>query len=261
MIGQGRSSQRYRQSKCDFSARLTKRLRELAAKHPRYGYRRMTALLRGEGWRVNRKRIQRLWRVEGLRVPIKQRKRRRLGNIDGSISRRRAEHRQDVWSYDFVMDQTEDGRRLKMLPIVDEFSRECLTVEVARHLTGQDVINTLDKLFKERGAPRHLRSDNGPEFVACAIKEWLANSKVETLYIEPGSPWQNAYAESFNSRFRDELLDREIFTTLIEAKVLVADYVRQYNTERPHSSLNYQTPAAFVAVQTQTMNSVVHAGL
>ncbi len=176
MIGQGRSSQRYRQSKCDFSARLTKRLRELAAKHPRYGYRRMTALLRGEGWRVNRKRIQRLWRVEGLRVPIKQRKRRRLGNIDGSISRRRAEHRQDVWSYDFVMDQTEDGRRLKMLPIVDEFSRECLTVEVARHLTGQDVINTLDKLFKERGAPRHLRSDNGPEFVACAIKEWLASA-------------------------------------------------------------------------------------
>ncbi len=220
----------------------------------------MTALLRGEGWRVNRKRIARLWRLEGLRVPIKQVKRRRFGNINGSCARRRAAHRQAVWSYDFVMDQTEDGRRLKMLPVVDEFSRECLTVEVARHLTAQDVVRTLARLFKEHGAPRYLRSDNGPEFVACAVKEWLATSKVETLYIEPGSPWQNAYAESFNSRFRDELLDREIFTTLLEAKVLVADYVRQYNTERPHSSLNYQTPAAFAAAQKQMTDSVVQVG-
>ncbi len=213
-----------------------------------------------EGWRVNRKRVQRLWRLESLRVPIKQRKRRRLGNIDGAVTRRRAEHRLDVWSYDFVMDATEDGRRLKMLPIVDEFSRECLTVEVARHLTATDVIVTLDRLFKEHGAPRYLRSDNGPEFVAHAVKDWLTKSSVATLYIEPGAPWQNAYSESFNSRFRDELLDREVFTTLAEAKVLAEDYRRSYNTERPHSSLEYQTPAAFIVAQTQTINSVSYAG-
>ncbi len=220
----------------------------------------MTALLRGEGWGVNRKRIQRLWRAEGLRVPIKQRKRRRLGNVEGSIARRSARHRLDVWSYDFVMDQTEDGRRLKMLPVVDEFTRECVEIEVARHLTAADVISVLDRLFKEHGAPRYLRSDNGPEFVACTVKTWLALEHVETLYIEPGSPWQNAYSESFNSRFRDELLDRESFTTLTEAKVLIAGYRRHYNTERPHSSLQYMTPAAFAAARIQTMNSVIQTG-
>jgi len=148
-----------------------------------------------------------------------------------------------------VMDQTEDGRRLKLLPVVDEYTRECLTVEVARHFTSQDVVRTLDYLFKERGAPEFIRSDNGPEFIATAVKEWLASSGVSTLYIEPGSPWENAYSESFNSRFRDELLDREMFTSLIEAKVLVADYVSGYNHERPHSALRYETPAAFAAAQ------------
>lgn len=220
----------------------------------------MTALLRAEGWRVNRKRIQRLWRLEGLRVSAKQHKRRRLGNADGSIFRRRAEYRRDVWSYDFVMDQTEDGRRLKMLPVVDEFSRECLTVKVARSLTAPDVVRALDQLFKGHGAPRYLRSDNGPELVARAVREWLAQAGVETLYIEPGRPWQNAYVESFNSRFRDELLDREVFTTLTEAKVLVGDYVRRYNTERPHSSLGYRTPSAFAAARIQPQNSVGYVG-
>jgi len=214
-----------------------------------------------EGWRVNRKRVQRLWRLEGLRVPLKQHKRRRLGNIDAAITRRRAQQRLDVWSYDFVMDATEDGRRLKMLPIVDEFSRECLSIQVARHLTATDVVATLNRLFKEHGAPRFLRSDNGPEFIARAVREWLAKSNVGTLYIEPGAPWQNAYSESFNSRFRDELLDREIFTTLAEAKVLVADYRHSYNTEPPHSSLQYQTPAAFAAAQNQPSNSVSYSGL
>ncbi len=159
-----------------------------------------------------------------------------------------------------MMDQTEDGKRLKILPIVDEFTRECLEIEVARHLSAKDVIRVLDRLFKERGAPEFIRSDNGGEFIANAVKAWLQKSQVETLYIEPGSPWQNAYSESFNSRFRDELLDREVFTTLLEAKVLVADYRRHYNTERPHSSLHYQTPAAFVVAQTQTMNSVIQTG-
>jgi transposase InsO family protein len=158
------------------------------------------------------------------------------------------------------MDATEDGRRLKMLPVVDEFSRECFDIEVARHLTATDVVATLERLFKEHGAPRFIRSDNGPEFVALAVKNWLTKSGVGTLYIEPGSPWQNAYSESFNSRFRDELLDREIFTTLAEAKVLVEEYRREYNAERPHSSLSYQTPAAFIGAQAQTINSVSYAG-
>ncbi len=231
-------------------------------KHPRYGYRRITALLRVEGWRVNRKRVGRIWRLEGLRVATKQRKRRRLGSQDGTVTRRYASARNEVWSYDFVMDQTEDGRRLKMLPVVDEYTRECLGIEVARSLTAGDVIAVLAKLFTTHGAPRYLRCDNGPEFIAGAVKNWLTQSGVETLYIEPGSPWQNAYSESFNSRFRDELLDREVFTSLMEAQFLVEAYRREYNTERPHISLGYQTPAAFViAAQNQPPNSVSYVGL
>lgn len=230
--------------------------------YPRYGYRRITALLRIEGWGVNRKRIGRIWRLEGLRVATKQRKRRRLGSQDGAVTRRRASSRNEVWSYDFVMDHTEDGRRLKMLPVVDEYTRECLSIEVARSLTASDVIAVLAVLFTKHGAPRYLRSDNGPEFIAGAVKDWLTQSGVETLYIEPGSPWQNAYSESFNSRFRDELLDREVFTSVTEAQVLVEDYRCEYNTERPHSSLGYQTPAAFVsAARNQPPNSVSYVGL
>lgn len=259
-IEQGGSTQRYAEKKRGTKARLIKRLDELSRRHPPYGYRRITALLRREGWRVNRKRVARLWRLEGLQVPQKQRQRRRLGAADHAVVRRAATHRNEVWSYDFVMDQTEDGRRLKLLPVVDEFTRECMEIEVARRLTAQDVIGVLDRLFTERGAPCFLRSDNGPEFIAQAIKEWLAKSGVATLYIEPGAPWQNAYSESFNSRFRDELLDREVFTTLTKAKVLVADYRRHYNVERPHSSLSCQTPAAFVAAQHQPMNSVIQTG-
>ena len=228
---------------------MVKRVLELAGHHPRYGYRRITALLRREGWHVNRKRVHRIWRREGLKVVIRQRKRRRLGSAANGCQRRRAERRNHVWSYDFVMDQTEDGRRLKMLPVVDEYTRECLMVEVAHHFTARDVIRTLARLFKERGAPQFIRSDNGPEFIATAVKEWLAAAGVTTLYIEPGSPWENAYAESFNSRFRDELLNRELFTSLAEAQVLVADYVGGYNDERPHSALDYETPAAFAAAQ------------
>lgn len=248
-MGCARSTHRYEPRTSDEAERLVKRVLALAARHPRYGYRRITALLRREGWRVNRKRIHRIWRREGLRVPIRQRKRRRRGAAGNAYHLRRAAARNQVWSYDFVMDQTEDGRRLKLLPVVDEYTRECLTVEVARHFTAADVVRTLDRLFKERGTPRYLRSDNGPEFIATAVKEWLSASGVATLYIEPGSPWENAYVESFNSRFRDELLDRELFTSLTEAKVLVTDYVTGYNHERPHSALAYRTPAAFAAAQ------------
>ena len=181
-------------------------------------------------------------------MPKKQRKRQRLGCSDNSCIGQRAEYINHVWSYDFVMDQTEDGSRLKMLPIVDEFTRECLLIDVERSITAKDVIATLEYLFAVRAVPAYLRSDNGPEFIADAIKKWLAESGVGTLYIEPGSPWENAYIESFISRFEDELLNGESFGSVKEAKVLVEEHRLDYNDHRPHSSLGYMTPAAFAAM-------------
>lgn len=180
-------------------------------------------------------------------MPKKQRKHKRLGCSDNSCIRQRAEYIDHVWSYDFVIDQTEDGRRLKMLPILDEFTRECLSIDVTRSITAKDVIATLEHLFVVRGVPAHIRSDNGPEFIADAIKRWLSDSGVGTLYIEPGSPWENAYIESFISHFEDELLNSELFGNVKEAKVLVEEYRLDYNHHRPHSSLDYTTPAAFAA--------------
>jgi transposase InsO family protein len=246
-LGWARSSQRYVGRVTSQEQRLVARLLALSRAHPRYGYRRITALLRAEGWRVNRKRVQRLWREHGLKVPQKQRKKRRLGCSANGATRRRAEHRNQVWSYDFLEDRTADGRRLKLLPIVDEFTRECLTIEVERSMTAQEVVATLQYLFELRGVPEYLRSDNGPEFIAQAVRSWLAKSEVKTLYIKPGSPWENAYSESFNSRPRDELLNREVFATLAEAKVLTEDYRLEYNHRRPHSALGYRTPAAYAA--------------
>jgi putative transposase len=228
---------------------LLLRLRALARENPRYGYRRIKALLQREGWAVNLKRVHRLWRREGLKVPQVQRKRRRLGSSENGCNRLRAERPNHVWSYDFVMDQTAEGRRLKMLPVVDEFTRECLTIEVERSLVAEDVVSTLEYLFEVRGVPEHIRSDNGPEFIADAVKGWLARQESKTLYIEPGSPWENAYSETFNSRLRDELLDREVFETLKEAKVILEDHRLDYNHRRPHSSLGYRTPAEFAAGQ------------
>ena len=247
VVGQPRSTQRYEPKEAEDEKPLVRRMKELSAQHPRYGYRRVWALLRREKFVVNRKRVHRLWRREGLRVPGKQRKRRRLGQGNNSCTRRRAEHPDHVWSYDFVMDQTSDGRRLKLLPVVEEFTRECLAIEVERHFTARDVVATLKYLFELQGAPRFIRSDNGPEFIADAVKAWLATSGCGTLYIEPGSPWENAYVESFNGKSEDELLNREQFQTLKEAKVLVEDYRLGYNHRRPHSALNYLTPAAFAA--------------
>jgi putative transposase len=246
-LGVHRSGVRYRAKASPQRDALVRRMHELARKHPRYGYRRVAALLRREGWRVNTKRVHRLWRREGLKVPQKQRKRRRLGTSANGCARRRAGRPDEVWSYDFVLDQTADGRRLKVLPVVDEYTRECLALVVARRLTARDVVAVLARLFRERGVPGHLRSDNGPEFIAAAVKGWLAVSGVGTLYIEPGSPWENAYSESFNSRLADELLDREVFASLKEARVLLEGYRRQYNAERPHSSLGYVAPAVFAA--------------
>ncbi len=249
VLGQPRSTQRYARRKGKKDRILKERMVVLSRENPRYGYRRVWALLRREGRMVNKKRLYRLWREEGLKVPDKQRKRRRLlpGGSENSCARRRATHRNHVWSYDFVMDETEDGRRLKMMPIVDEYSRECLTVEVERSITAQDIVRTLAALFEQRGEPSFIRSDNGPEFIAQAVKRWLEVSGVKTLYIEPGAPWENAYSETFISRLGDELLKREVFTGLLEAKVLVEEYRNHYNRKRPHSALGYRTPAEFAA--------------
>lgn len=206
--------------------------------------------MRREGWRVNKKRVHRLWREEGMKVPQTQQKRRRVmeGSSENGCKKRKAEHKDHVWSYDFVMDRTsDDGRRLKMMPVVDEYTRESLTIEVERSIKAEDVVDTLAHLFELRGEPVYIRSDNGPEFVASAVKNWLAACGVGTLYIEPGSPWENAYTESFNGRLGDELLKREEFASLLEAKVLVEEYREHYNRRRPHSALGYRTPMEFSA--------------
>ena len=222
---------------------VVEEIMKIIHEYPGYGYRRITALLRAEGWRVNRKRLYRLWKREGLKVPVKQRKRRRLGSSDNGVVRRKSEHINHVWSYDFLMDQTDDGRVLKILAILDEHTRECLTLEVARRIRSCDVIALLEYLFAVRGVPEYIRSDNGSEFTAKAVRKWLMRLGVKTAYIEPGSPWENGYIESFNGKLRDELLNREIFDTLLEAKILVERWRREYNHIRPHSSLNYRPPA------------------
>ena len=221
---------------------LTGRIIELATSYGRYGYRLITWLLRNEGWKVNHKRVERIWRQEGLKVPKKQRKRRRLWLNDGSCIRLRPEHRNHVWSYDFVTARTDNGKAFRMLNIIDEYTRECLDITVERKITSNIVIERLAHLFITRGIPEHIRSDNGPEFTAKAVRKWLSRLGVTTLFIEPGSPWENGYVESFNARSRDGLLDGEIFTTLLEAKVLIENWRREYNTVRPHSSLGYKPP-------------------
>ena len=202
-----------------------------------------------DGRSVNLKRVHRLWRREGLKVPQIRRRRRRLGQSENGCARRRAERPDHVWSYDFIHDQTADGRGLKILPVVDEYTRECLTIEVERSLTAEDVVSTPEYPFEVRGEPGFIRSDNGPEFVAEAVRGWLAGRGAKTLDIAPGGPWENAYSETFNSRLRDELLDREAFETLKEAKVILEDHRLGYNHRRPHSSLGYRTPAEFAAAR------------
>ncbi len=258
VLNQSRSSQRRVSTKVGKDAALVERMVALSRENPRYGYRRVWALLvRREGWAVNKKRVQRLWREAGLKVPAgRERKRRRLGSSENGCTRRRAEYIDHVWSYDFAMDATEDGRRLKVMPIVDEYGRECLALEMERSITAKDVVGTLDRLFTERGEPDYIRSDNGPEFIADAIKSWLAASGVETLYIEPGAPWENAYSETFISRLRDELLDREAFANLTEAQVLAGDYREHYNHSRPHGALGYLTPAEFAAREAEQLEFV-----
>jgi putative transposase len=243
VLGQHRSTQRKPPRRPDDEAALTAEIIAFATRYGRYGYRRITALLRRAGWVVNLKRVERIWRREGLKVPHKQPKRGRLWLTDGSCVRLRPEHQNHVWSYDFIEDRTHDGRKLRMLNVIDEFTRECLAIRVERKLKSLDVIDVLSDLFILRGVPKHIRSDNGPEFIAKAVREWIAAVGAKTAYIEPGSPWENGYCESFNSKLRDEMLNMEVFSSLKEAKVLIEGWRRHYNTERPHASLGYRPPA------------------
>ena len=243
VLGQHRSTQRRPPRGAEDEAALTADIIELARQYGRYGYRRVTALLRRAGWQVNRKRVERIWRREGLKVPRQQRKRGRLWLADGSCVRLRPEYPGHVWAYDFVEGRTHDGRKFRILVVIDEASRQCLALLVQRRIRSEDVLAVLAELFVLHGVPAHIRSDNGPEFVATAVRDWLGRIGVTTLYIEPGSPWENGYCESFNGSLRDELLDGEIFYTLAEAQVLIEGWRRHYNTVRPHSSLGYRAPA------------------
>lgn len=247
VLAQPRMTQRYEPKQADKDKPLIAAMKRLAGKNPRYGYRFITAKLRQEGWQVNHKRVQRLWRKEGLQVVYKHKRKKSLGSSENACFVKKAEFINHVWTYDFIEDRTEDSRKLKFLTVLDEYTRESPAIEVERSITAKYVIGVLEYLFMVRGVPKFIRSDNGPEFIAEAIKQWLKNKSVGTLYIEPGCPWENGYAESFQGRFRDELLDRELFHSVKEAKVLAENWRLEYNHDRPHSSLNYMTPASFAA--------------
>lgn len=243
VLGQSRATQRQIPLVPDDEGALTSAIIRLASTYGRYGYRRITALLRTEGWRANHKRVERIWPREGLKVPKRQPKRGRLWLTDGSCIRLRPCWRNHVWLYDFVAARTHDGKAIRMLTVIDEYTRECLAFDVARRLRADDVLFCLSELMIERGVPNYIRSDNGPEFTAKAVRQWLGRVGAETLYIEPGSPWENRYCESFNGKLRDELLECEIFFTLQEARILIERWHQVYNQIRPHSSLGYRLPA------------------
>jgi transposase InsO family protein len=242
VVGQSRATQRYNKRPADDEDFLTTRVIELASQYGRYGYRRVTALLRNEGWIINHKRVERIWRREGLKVPQKQPKRGRLWLNVGSIVRLKPLFPQHVWSYDFMQARTDNGVPFRILNVIDEYTRECLASRAARRFTHFDVLDTLTELFVQRGVPVHIRSDNGAEFTAKRVRSWLSKLQIKPLFIEPGSPWENGYIESFNGKMRDELLNGEIFYSLKEAQILIGMWRKEYNTIRPHSSLGYLPP-------------------
>jgi len=247
-LGVARSTIRYIPQPREDESALTAAVTRLASQYGRYGYRRVHALLRAEGWQVSHSRVLRIWRREGLKVPYKQPKRSRLWLNDGScirLSRRRRNH---VWSRDFVFDRTRDGRTLKLMVVIDEFTRRCLAIHVARRIRSKEALEIFAELMVEHGVPEHVRSDNGPEMVAEELRDWLGHMGTKTAYIEPGSPWKNGYCESFNGRLRDELLNGEIFYTLKEAQVVIEHWRNHYNTQRPHSALGYRPPAPEVVI-------------
>jgi transposase InsO family protein len=242
VLGQSRCTQRYTPKPNPEEDNLVSEIRMLALRHPRYGYKRVTALLRRSGWKVNRKRVHRIWRREGLKVPVRKRKKSRLWLEGGRSVRLKPRRRGHVWCYDFAYERTEDGRPVRILTVVDEYTREALAARAGRTFPSRDVIEVLGDLMLAHGVPEHIRSDSGPEFIANEIRSWLGKTGVKTCYIKPGAPWENAFAESFISRVRDELLDREIFFTLKEAQVMLERFRVDYNTVRPHSALGYQAP-------------------
>lgn len=234
LVGQPRGTQRYSVIVRADEDALTRAILALAAQYGRYGYRRITEMLQRAGWLVGVDRVQRIWRREGLKVPQKQKPRSRLWLNDGSCIRLRPEHRNHVWSYEFVEAQTHDGRKLRLMTLIDEFTRQCLAIRVARRINGMGVIETMANAMIVHGVPEHIRSDNGPEMTAKIVRGWLAGVGAKTLYIEPGSPWENGYCESFNGKLRDELLNGEIFCSLKEAKIVIEQWRGHYNTVRPH---------------------------
>ncbi len=242
-IGEARTTQRYQPNTNKEKEKLRERVIELASEYGRYGYRQVTNMLNNEGWKVGKDAVYTIWREEGLQVPQKQPKKRRLWLTDGSCIRLRPEYPNHVWSYDFVQDRTHDGRSFRILNIIDEYTKECLASFTQRRIRSQDVILVLAELFLTKGIPKHIRSDNGPEFVAKKLVGWLEQLEVGPLFIEPGSPWENGYCESFNGKMRYEFLNGEIFYSLFEAQVLVERWRQHYNTKRPHSSLGGRPPA------------------
>ncbi len=255
-LGLPRSTFNYVPEESHIESPLTSRIIDLATQYGRYGYRRITALLNIEGWLVNHKRVERIWRQEGLKVPSKQPARRRLWLNDGSCIRLRALYPDHVWTYDFLLHHTHDGRKFRILAVIDEYTRQCLAIDVARRMNHETVMERLAELFTSRGVPTYIRSDNGSEFTADNIRKWLKKIGVQTLYITPGSPWENGYIESFNGKLRDELLNLEVFDTLYEAKILVDRWTREYNHVRPHSSLGYRPPAPEAILPTEQL--IVH---
>ena len=258
VVGQLRTTQRYQPVVDPDRVRARERIVDLASEYGRYGYKTITSMMHLEGFEIGRDAVHRVWREEGLQVPQKQPKRARLWLADGSCIRLRPTHKNHVWSYDFVSEQTHDGRKFKILNIIDEYTRECLASFVARRIRSQDVILILADLFIEHGIPQHIRSDNGPEFVAKKLLKWFKTLKVQPLFIAPGSPWENGYVESFNGKMRYLLLDGEIFYSLFEAKVVIEAWRRHYNEVRPHSSLGGRPPRA---PETRTVNMELVSGL
>jgi putative transposase len=247
LVEQHRSTQRYERVAADFELRLVARMNELAARHPRYGYRRVWALLRSEGFEVNHKRVERLWRAEGHKVPPRRKRhgQKAVGRADSASWAVQATRPNEVWSYDFVSARTEDGLPLRVLNVVDEFTRRCVGCRVDRNIGARDLIDELERLFGRHGRPARLRSDNGREFIADSLARWLAERGVQQLFIEKASPQQNAYVERFNGTMRDEVLNGELFRSVLEARVVLCHWIEQYNTVRPHRGLGMQTPAAF----------------
>lgn len=249
LVGISRSSARYHPKERTEEAVFKLKVRELANKHPNYGYRRITAVLRREGSSVNHKRVQRIWKAEGLQLPRRKPRKRRYGPKGEVIHK--AQYRNHVWSYDFLEEHTVKGKRLRILAVIDEFTRECLALLVDRSITSDKVVDLLDWLFLVYDTPQHLRSDNGPELIARKVQDWLAEQNCQTIYITPGSPWENPYIESFIGKFRKECLDRYLFFNLRETRSIIEDWRDEYNHYRPHSALGYMTPAAFTAQHAQ----------